>query len=162
MAKGNEINDILSQGNAISKVMTGGGIVWHKLYKWRVYNLKTVNVYKYKLNKEGTWHRIHNWVTLYQDIEINGNTGEITLKNEENRSDYGYTEDDGSIYYGSRENSVSTGSSYFQAEYHYTASKYVYKSYKEKDSYVKEVSSNLIETYPLNGIEGEYWYEFIG
>lgn len=25
MAKTNEINDILSQGNAISKVMTGGG-----------------------------------------------------------------------------------------------------------------------------------------
>lgn len=137
------------------------GIVWQKPFKWKVYSVKTVDVYKYKLHKREMSERIDFWPTFYESIEINGDTGIITLKKEKNYAQFGYTEYKGRIYYGKTDYSPFTGNSWFEAHYSYTASKYLYKSYKEKDSYVKEVYSRLIETYPLNGIEGEYWYEFV-
>lgn len=48
------------------------------------------------------------------------------------------------------------------AKYTYTSMKYISKSIKKKGTFLKEVFSTSLDTYPKNGEKDGYWYEFVG
>lgn len=161
MAKGNEINDILSRGNAISKVMTGGGIVWQKLYKWRVYKVDYNYEYRYILDRYSDNKLNGDLVTtLYEDIKFDELTGKVTGVSRTNMYDADYNKTlyyigDNVMYEGYR----SYGG-YFST-HRLSVSRYVYKTTKSKGNFLKEISAANKNEYPSKGIKGDYWYELI-
>lgn len=164
MAKTNEINDILSQGNAISKIMMGGGIVWQKLYKWKVYKVDYIYEYRYRLNRYSDNRLNGGFVsTLYEDIKFDELTGEVTGVSRVNYYEYDqyynktlYYVGDTSMYEG------YYGSGGYFSTHRLSVSKYIYTTTKSKGNYLKEISAANKNEYPSNGIKGDYWYEFVG
>lgn len=132
--------------------------MWQKLYKWKIYNVKTVNVYKYKLVRRASADITYATTWIYGDVKIDENTGKITLinlLNSEKNYKSVYVEYKNEIYEGTYENS------YFKGYTVYRAEKYIAESYKEKSSYIKEIYSNQISDYPKNGEKDGYWYELV-
>lgn len=161
MAKGNEINNILSQGNAISKVMTGGGIVWQKLYKWRVYKVYYTYQYRYRLNKYSD-NRLNGGAAspLYEDIKFDELTGKVTGINPESIYENYYNK---TMYYINDDSMYEGYKRYggYYSTYRLSVSKYIYKTTKSKGNYLKEISAANKNEYPSNGIKGDYWYELV-
>lgn len=163
MAKGNEINNILSQGNAISKVMTGGGIVWQKLYKWRVYKVEYRYEYRYRLNKTSS-NAINGGAAspLYEGYSFDEMTGRVVgvdriiyANSGQGRTVY-YISDDNRYMYEGEE-----GYGGYYSTYRLSVSKYIYSSNKLKGSYIKNITDPAENKYPSNGIKGDYWYEIV-
>lgn len=52
--------------------------------------------------------------------------------------------------------------SMYRIQYDLKGIKEIYIQKTVKGSYIKEIYSYSSDNYPRNGIQGEYWYEFIG
>lgn len=145
------------------ELCTGGGIVWQKLYKWRVYKVNSVSIYKYKLaSRQSNNSFADSLLEVYKDISINEDTGIINLTNRivlREYGTYGYIRMYGCIYYGFYN---ANGPEYIDVMKEFYATQYIARVNKEKGNFLKEISAANKNEYPSNGIKGGYWYELVG
>ena len=97
---------------------------------------------------------------LYEDIKFDELTGKVTGVSRTNIYDNYYNKtlyyiDDNIIYEG-----YYSYGGYFST-HRLSVSRHVYKTTKSKGNFLKEISSAGKNTYPSNGIKGDYWYEII-
>lgn len=149
----------------IQRIMHGGGIVWQKLYKWKVYELDKTNIYRYRLESD-RYESGNNpfWeLTIFDNLDINPMTGDIygtgkqDLIRGNNPGQYsGYIIEDNIGYY------VHCFNGYRTKYTIYRSVKYIYETKKSRGFYIKEISSIDKNMYPKDGEKGDYWYEFVG
>lgn len=141
-----------------------GGILWEKLYKWRIYEVYKTNLYRYSLEHD-RYQSGNNpfWeLTIFDNLDINSMTGVIygtgkqNLIRGNNPGQYlGYIIEDNIGYY------VNCFGGYCQKYEIYRSVKYIYETKKSKGVYIKEISSIDKNMYPKDGEKDNYWYELI-
>lgn len=149
---------------SIQRIMHGGGILWHKLYKWKVYEVDKTNIYRYRLEMDrynGGNHPFQT-LTIFENIDINSMTGVIYGTGKSNfiygsnpGQYFGYIIEDNIGYYVNCFNGACEKSQIYRSV------KYIYETKKSRGVYIKEISSSNENEYPENGIKGDYWYEFV-
>lgn len=157
------IKDIITAKYSVQRIMSGGGIVWQKPYKWKVYTVLKTNIYKYRLDivKHQSGNNPFSFLTIYEKIDINPNTGIIygTKETHVYGSNYGqyfgYIIEDNVGYY------VDCFDGYCTKYDIYKPIKYIYETNKVKGNFLKEISSANKNEYPKNGVKGDYWYELV-
>lgn len=146
-----------------SENYVGGGIVWQKPFMWKVYKVNTVNTYKYRM--VGTPNDRYPFFPEEKgdSVKFNEDTGKYSLYDNEShhRDDswWVYATYDGELYSGIYGAGIHT--SRVQPDYKYNIERYLANSEKKKGDYINNVFSTKLDTYPKNGIKGDYWYELI-
>lgn len=157
-----ETKKVKYKGNDIKKIMHAGGVIWQGLKTWKKYKVKTVNTDKYKwkfISREKTQYLNRNFFTNYV-FRLNINyTSEIVYD--------GLTVGLNGYYYAygilingyklqigrANEDNVITLQGYGEIE---TYEKQ-YETKQVQGDYIEDVDAEE-NTYPKNGIKGDYWY----
>lgn len=173
------ISRIIRNGVELSKITNSSGdIIWQKQYIWEKYNvIKEVKEYKLKVSTSLSTFTAPTSGYMYKTANVNQSTGKIELSDSSdayNNASLGYWSKNASHGYWKAFRFTEDYDVYFKADNNYY--KYYHsapvaekesKGYKlsvstiynyEKGTYIENIASTVSNTYPSNGIQGDYWY----
>lgn len=157
-----EIKKVKYQGNDIKKIMHAGGVIWQGLKTWKKYSVKKANTDKYKwkfISREKTLYLNRNFFTntvFY--LNINGRReivyDGLTIGLNGYYYAYGTLTNGYTLQIGrANEDNTSALESYGEIETY----KKQYETKQVQGDYIEDVEAEE-NTYPKNGIKGDYWY----
>lgn len=205
-----DINKVMLGNVEIKRIMSGGGVIWERPYKWRKYNIKVVSENEITTASSGNGieygdvdaisnsqpesYHLYNLHDQVRNIIV-GN-GMYAFSNYEhmvrnmqewvqdwvNELESGYIlnlwiSNDGDTYVSqasldNKEYKNKHGQR-FTLRYEISKRPYSYSlsistiyriteiTKRTKGKFIEEIKSTKKDEYPINGVKGNYWYEFI-